>query len=442
MKNKLLKIFAFSIALVFAVNVNSFAAILDPTIPTFDPNFLSLESGGTASFVAPTYSGIWKRYDVQLLKRVTTVNTTGGVTYTYKTHGSIKHADVTDTSIDFSISSTGYYQFQIRGVNLDGNYGEWKAIYDNSTWASKKTEYPGVPVTEDDISAGGGSSKSGSSSWSDYYYGPGVVNQGYYYPYNQNYTIGPNGEIIHYQGNQYQYQNGYIVPGSMNQQVYPNNGAYNYQQVPSPYANNNAYQYNNNGQLINPNYNYGNYNNGTYNNGAYNNGAYNNGTYNNGTYNNGANNYSPNTNNSNASPQITQGLEVGWHIDNNGRFYYQGNGAVLRGTWYFIDGSYYRFSDNGYMLANQWFKDSSTGYWYYLGGDGRMLTGWQCINGTWYYFKPENGSGYGTMYSNVTLQISDPKYGSGFYAFDSNGATVMNAWYGGYYYGRDGKRTN
>ncbi len=430
MNNRFLKIFTFSIAFVFAVNVSSFAATLDPTIPSFDPNYLSLESGGTASFVAPAYSGVWKRYDVQLLKRVTTVSASGGVTYTYKTQGSIKHADVTDTSIDFNISSTGYYQFQIRGVNLDGNYGEWKAIYDNSTWATRKTDYPGVPVTEDDISVGGGSSaQTGSSSWSDYYYGPGVVNQGYYYPYNQNYTIGPNGEIINQQGNQYnnayqyQYQNGYVVPGSMNRQVYPNNGGYNYQQVPSPFATNNGYQYNS-GQAVNPNYNY------------------NSGNYSNGNYNNGAYNYSPNTNYNNISPQITQGLEIGWHIDNNGRFYYQGNGAVLKGTWYFIDGSYYRFSDTGYILANQWFKDNSTGYWYYLGGDGRMLTGWQCINGTWYYFKPENGNGYGTMYSNVTLQISDPKYGTGFYAFDSNGATVMNAWYGGYYYGRDGKRTN
>ena len=246
------------------------------------------------------------------------------------------------------------------------------------------------------------------------------MNQGVY-PY-QNAYIGPNGQIIY--NNPYNQQYPYNQYNQPQNPYYPNQGYSNYPLVPSPYNNYNTYAYNqygvNNGQT-NPNYYNGSVNN----------------NYQQGNY-----STSPNFTNSTATPQISQGLEIGWHVDANGRFYYQGNGVVLKGTWYFIDGSYYRFSDNGYILANQWYKDNTTGYWYYLAGDGRMLIGWQCINGVWYYFKPENGNGYGTMYMNTSLQINDPHWGVGVYAFDANGAMVKNAWFGGYYYGSDGNRKN
>lgn len=417
-KKNILITFVFTIMMVIIFNICSFAAILDPTIPDFPADKLSLSSDGTATFEVPTLAkGTWKRFDIQLMERVTTLDTSGNVVYNYKTKGSIHKVDPSDRSYSFTISSVGYYQFQIRGVNLEGNYGNWIAIYDNSTWSSQKTKYPGVAVDEDDISAGGGSHTGGIGTGSDYYYGPGVVNQ--MYPYNMypNYYVLPNGQIVYNNNpyNQQYYGNGYAVPGTSN-----------YPQVPAPYNNQyyNQYgynQYGNNNGMTNPNYYNGNIGSNVQNQGS---------------------NYNQYSYNNTGTPQITQGLEIGWHVDNNGRFYYQGNGVVLKGTWYFIDGSYYRFSDQGYTLANQWFRDTTTGYWYYLGGDGRMLIGWQCINGVWYYFKPENGNGYGTMYMNTSLTISDSKWGTGTYAFDSNGAMVKNAWFGGYYYGSDGNRRN
>ena len=436
MKKNILMTIVLTLIITMTSIICCFAAKLDSSIPKFDPDKLALAADGTATFVAPVYVDKWKRFDVQLLRRMTTESASTGVVYTYKTHGSIQHVDPADNDYSFNITSTGYYQFQIRGVNLEGNYGEWVAIYDNSTWSSSKSRYPGVAVSEDDISPGGSSSStSGVGAGYDYNYGPGVVNQGYL-PYGYQYAIiGPNGQILYNYGNNNNYQQqgsgmqygpGYVMGNGTNggmTNLYPNTGVSNYQQVPSPYGdtsgqygynnyNNQAAQTNQNAQT-NPNY-----------------------------YSGGGMSTNPGTNTSGASPQITQGLEIGWHVDSNGRFYYQGNGVVLKGTWYLIDGSFYRFSNNGYILANQWFQDTTTGYWYYLGGDGRMLLGWQCINGTWYYFKPENGNGYGTMYRNTTLQISDGVWGSGMYAFDANGATVMNAWYGGYYYGKDGKRAN
>ena len=200
------------------------------------------------------------------------------------------------------------------------------------------------------------------------------------------------------------------ITGNANNVFYPYTGVSSYPVAPSPFGTNTG-SYGTNYTQTNPNY-----------------------------YNGGTGMQGGTTTIYGGSPQITQGLESGWHVDNNGRFFYQGNGVVLKGTWYLIDGNFYRFSENGYALANQWFKDNATGYWYYLNGEGKMLTGWQQINGVWYYFKATNGNGYGAMYANTSVEITDAKYGTGIYAFDANGACIMNAWYGGYYYSSDGKR--
>ncbi len=422
MKNKFFKMLLMMVLFVAMFMTFTFAASLDPTIPAFNADQLSLSSDGTARFIAPSYSGQFKRYDIQLLKRVSTMQGST-VVYSYKTSGSVQHVDPTESEHTFNISSVGYYQFQIRGENLEGNYGPWIAIYDNSTWKDRKSAYEGVAVTEDDISVGGGGGASGSGS--NYIYGPGVVQYGYYPYNNQYYVIGPNGEMIYnyggnqsnnYYGNQ-QYAGMAVAQGpgyvnnyaAGNNVLYPYTGVSNYPVAPAPFAGGTS-SGTGNGQT-NPNY----YNGG--------------GSYNSGT-----------SINSSASPQITQGLESGWHVDNNGRFFYQGNGVVLRGTWYLIDGFYYRFADNGYALVNQWFKDSATGYWYYLNGEGKMVTGWQKLSGVWYYFKAQNGNGYGAMYANTSIEITDNSWGTGIYAFDSNGACIMNAWFGGYYYGSDGKR--
>lgn len=426
MKKIILKVCAMAMLIIFSYTMITFAAQLDPSIPGFNADYLSLTSDGTARFVAPSYAAGFKRYDIQLMKRVSQVVGTT-VTYTYKTSGSVQHVDPSESEHTFSISSVGYYQFQIRGENLEGNYGPWVAIYDNSTWSSQKEKYAGVAVTEDDITVGGGGS-SGIGSGSNYSFGPGVVQYGYY-PYGtQYYVIGPNGEIMYnyggnqsnnYYGNQ-QYAATQVAqgPGYINNSqtgtnvLYPYTGVSNYPVAPAPFASGTSGG-STSGQT-NPNY----YNGGS---------AY---------ANQGA------AQNTNASPQITQGLETGWHVDNNGRFFYQGNGVLLKGTWYLIDGAYYRFANNGYALTNQWFKDGTTGYWYYLSGDGKMLTGWQKINGVWYYFKADNGNGYGAMYANTSIEINDASWGRGVYAFDTNGANIMNAWFGGYYYGSDGKRAN
>lgn len=471
MKNKLIKIFGMAVISCFVYSTIIFATTLDPNIPSFEKGMFTLSDDGKASIISFP-AGDWYRYHVQLLKRVTTI-VGGSETYSYKTVGGVKKVKVDETETDFNFGSVGYYQIQVRGERLDGNYGPWcresgqkEDPYKAGSWLNNAdATYYGLPIDEDHISPGGG----GESSGGDSGYGPGYVQQ-YMFPYGNQYAvIGPNGQIMYYFGGNSsaygQYQNwgqyaqnspaiqgpGYLINGNGNQSsgvITPNTGISNYQVVPSPYDNNQNYnnnQYNNNqnyNNQYNNNQNY--YNPNTQNNNQYNNapnGVPNGGSSTNNSIYNPSNTgvNGPGTS-ANAAPQITQGMEIGWHIDNNGRFYYQGSGQILRGTWYLIDNSYYRFNDNGYLMVNQWYQDTNTKLWYYLGGDGKMLTGWQQLNGTWYYFKPENGQGYGSMYANVALEISDNTWGRGTYAFDSNGAMVKNAWYGGYYYGSDGRQ--
>lgn len=64
--------------------------------------------------------------------------------------------------------------------------------------------------------------------------------------------------------------------------------------------------------------------------------------------------------------------------------YYLGTDGKMRTGWQKIDGYWYYFNpgDSGKMLAG-WQKISSV--WYYLGTDGKMCTGWKQISGNWYY---------------------------------------------------------
>ena len=53
-------------------------------------------------------------------------------------------------------------------------------------------------------------------------------------------------------------------------------------------------------------------------------------------------------------------------------------------AWWRDRDKYYCFDAAGYMLADAWIEYK--GCRCYLGHDGAMLTGLQCIAGKWYYF--------------------------------------------------------
>lgn len=70
-------------------------------------------------------------------------------------------------------------------------------------------------------------------------------------------------------------------------------------------------------------------------------------------------------------------------VASQGKWWYQYiDGTYPRSTWLRVNGSWYFFDEEGWMLTG-WQRID--GEWYYLNGSGAMQTGWQNVGGTWYY---------------------------------------------------------
>ena len=137
-----------------------------------------------------------------------------------------------------------------------------------------------------------------------------------------------------------------------------------------------------------------------------------------------------------------------WIIQDNKWWYRHTDGSYTKNGWEKINGKWYLFDSEGWMLydwklsGDYWYylgnsDDGSmkSGWllknnkWYYLGdpSDGSMKTGWQKINGNWYYFGTDgamvtgwfNVDGYDYLtYSTGELITNIDIYG---YRFDENG---------------------
>ena len=87
---------------------------------------------------------------------------------------------------------------------------------------------------------------------------------------------------------------------------------------------------------------------------------------------------------------LTKGAN--WEQDSKGWRYKSGS-SYLKNTWYQIDGSWYRFGEDGYMKTG---FQKINGYTYYLGtsSDGAMKTGWftDPQDGHLYYLDPKTGA--------------------------------------------------
>ncbi|MDO5564096.1 MAG: hypothetical protein Q4F88_02560 [Eubacteriales bacterium] len=145
------------------------------------------------------------------------------------------------------------------------------------------------------------------------------------------------------------------------------------------------------------------------------------------TTNNTSNVIGPHTNTSNTQ-------KSGWNTDANGKYYMQSDGTYPKNSWAYIDGKYYRFNSSGYMKTG-WFKDPTNNSWYYLDGNGIMVTGPYYIDGYFYYFNDLNGVGYGVMAENKEVVINGQ-----YYAYDSNGRLIFNQMFNNHFYGPAGSR--
>ena len=127
-----------------------------------------------------------------------------------------------------------------------------------------------------------------------------------------------------------------------------------------------------------------------------------------------------------ATLTVTESVE-GWRKDETGWRYKNDDATYSDNGWQQIDGKWFYFGSDGYMLTD-WQKID--GVWYYFGESGVRRSGWQKIDGEWYYFD-EDGM----------MQIGWYQIGEKWYHFN-DGGVMQSLWnkIGDYWYylGTDG----
>lgn len=116
----------------------------------------------------------------------------------------------------------------------------------------------------------------------------------------------------------------------------------------------------------------------------------------------------------------------GWKKSGNLWWYCHSDGTYTKNGWEKINGNYYYFDANGYMITG-WKKVN--GIWYYLKSNGTMMNnGWLKINGNWYYFNSD-----GSMTGKGWHKIN-----GNYYYMYSSGAMATNTWIGNDYVDANG----
>ena len=112
-------------------------------------------------------------------------------------------------------------------------------------------------------------------------------------------------------------------------------------------------------------------------------------------------------------------VATGWFKDGNYWYFFDDRGRMKHDTW---EGDYYLCHD-GKMAVSKWIYDHNSRF--FVGTDGRYVTGWKKMNSFWYYFYDD-----GRMARNCWV---------GNYFLKADGRMAVNQWVGGYYVGSDGQ---
>lgn len=121
--------------------------------------------------------------------------------------------------------------------------------------------------------------------------------------------------------------------------------------------------------------------------------------------------------------------QMGWKLNNDGKWYYRNSdGSYPSNQWLFLNGSWYLFDSEGYMLTGWQFRNQSRYFlnengqmqigwledgkqWYLLNSDGAMCIGWVMVNGQWYYMNQDGQMQIGWVMVNGQWYYMDPVTG-------------------------------
>lgn len=132
---------------------------------------------------------------------------------------------------------------------------------------------------------------------------------------------------------------------------------------------------------------------------------------------------------------------AGWNQDDRGYWYQREDGSIPKSGIREIDGQFYGFDLEGYMLKGWSYLNFK---WYYFNPEsGAQSRGWTQLDGKWYYLDPRDEGAMFTYWLDLdgkryyldesgALQtglfyLSDPTQGSTFaYQADESGALIRN----------------
>lgn len=132
------------------------------------------------------------------------------------------------------------------------------------------------------------------------------------------------------------------------------------------------------------------------------------------------------------------GKPLGWHQEGGTWYWYQQNGELFKGAadkpaWLYISGRWYLFDKDGKMLTGWQEVD---GQRYYLNGSGAMEIGWLNLGGTWYYlgssgamakgWQTIGGSRY-YLGDDGKMRVGWAEIGGDWYYFETSGA-MFTGW--------------
>lgn len=81
---------------------------------------------------------------------------------------------------------------------------------------------------------------------------------------------------------------------------------------------------------------------------------------------------------------------------------------TLAKGWYQVGDYWYYFYSNGQMACKEWLN--LNGVWFYVDETGKMVIGWQNIEGNDYYFEERSNGQKGVMYQNGSYNINNIMY--------------------------------
>lgn len=142
--------------------------------------------------------------------------------------------------------------------------------------------------------------------------------------------------------------------------------------------------------------------------------------------------------------------KTGWRLNDDQEWYYiRRDGTRPTNDWMSIDGSWYLFDSEGYMLKG-W--QTKNGKYYFMNNNGQMQTGWLDVNKQRYYLGTDGAMQKGWIFVNNQWFFMDDEgkmqrewllnNGRWYYLNPDDGSMMTNVSIGGYYINHDGIWSN